>query len=209
MPLVAVLFVILHQETLQKNFVKLTKSTASVLETSHWVDELIKCCLTALNRHKEIILVIERNDHLKNLIHAPYFIYAELKRDVFDILLEKHAAGDDFMIWINQQGKLVSINSTWRTNLDEAWISKEAEHMHIWKQQALYITAKTDAIVFKVTPLSRSFDLIVQGKIIEGINAEQAATFLRKNLLAPRDKTKQASASPAGNQQEMHKEKAL
>lgn len=207
MPLVAVLFVILHQETLQKNFVKLTKSTASALETSHWVDELIKCCLTALNRHKEIILVIERNDHLKNLIHAPYFIYAELKRDVFDILLEKHAAGDDFMIWINQQGKLVSINSTWRTNLDEAWISKEAEHMHIWKQQALYITAKTDAIVFKVTPLSRSFDLITQGKIIEGINVEQAATFLRKNLLAPRDKTK--PAAPQRTDTSPHKEQTL
>ena len=95
----------------------------------------------------------------------------------------KHAAGNDFMIWINQQGKLVSINSTWRTNLDEAWISKEAENMHIWKQQALYITAKTDALIFKVNPLTRSFDLVNEGKIIEGINAEQISSFLKNNLV--------------------------
>lgn len=199
MPLVAVLFVILHAETLQKNFVKLSKSTATLPETTHWVDELITCCLTALNRHKEIILVIERNDALKNLIHAPYFIYAELKRDVFDILLDKHTPGNDFMIWINQQGKLVSINSTWRTNLDEAWISKEAENMHIWKQQALYITAKTDALIFKVSPLTRSFDLVTQGKIVEGIHAQQAALFLKKNLIAPREKIKPATAVQGGS----------
>ncbi len=195
-PFVAMLFILLHHETLQKHFVKLAKGPVSLQETHHWVDELIKCCLLALNRHKEIILVIERNDLLKTLIHAPYFIYAELKRDVFDILLEKQIGGNDYMIWINQQGKLVAINSTWRTQIDDTWLSTEAAHMHTWKQQAIFITAKTDALMFKVNPLTRSFDLITQGKIVEGIHAEQLATFMKKNLVMTKKVVRQKAIDP-------------
>ena len=172
----------MHQETLQKNFVNLTKGAPGVLGESHWVDELIKCCLMALNRHREIVLVIERNDQLKSLIHAPYFIYAELKKDVFDILLEKHIADKDYMMWINQQGKLVAINCSWRTHLDETWISKDAQNMHQWMQSALFITSRTDALMLKVNPLTRSFDLVMGGKILEGMNAEQTSSFMKKNL---------------------------
>jgi hypothetical protein len=183
-PVIALLFIIIHQETLQKNFIKLSKAPLSTYETSHWVDELLKCCLMALNRHKEIVLVIERNDSLKSLIQAPYYIYAELKKDVFDILLDKHITGTEYMIWINQQGKLVAINASWRSQLDDTWISKEAEHMHTWKQHGLFITDKTDALMFKVNPLTRSFDLATQGRIIETMNAEQASAFMKKNLVA-------------------------
>lgn len=159
-PIVALIFIILHQETLQKNFVHIIQAAPKVPSAHHWVDELVKCCLMALNRHREIILIIEKNDQLKNLIHAPYFIYAELKKDVFDILLEKHITGNDYMVWINHQGKLVAINCTWKTHLDSTWVSSEALHMHPWKQHALFITSKTDALMIKVNPLMRSFDII-------------------------------------------------
>ena len=182
-PVVALIFIIMHQETLQKNFVYLTKGSTKAIDTNHWVDEFIKCCLTALNKHKEIVLVIERSDHLKSLIHAPNFIYAELKKDVFDILLEKHHPTHDYMIWINQQGKLVAINCTWRTQIDETWMRKEVQNMHAWKQTALFITSKTDALMLKVNPLTPSFDLVSQGKVVEEVDAmEQTSNFLKKYL---------------------------
>ena len=85
-PAIAMLFIILHQETLQKNFITLSNPPVPFKDQSTWIDELIKCTFTALNKHKDIILILERNDPLKNLIHAPYFIYAELKKDVFEIV---------------------------------------------------------------------------------------------------------------------------
>ncbi|MBA3752460.1 hypothetical protein H0X06_06790, partial [Candidatus Dependentiae bacterium] len=145
--------------------------------------------LSALNRRKEIIIVIERNDVMKSLLHAPYFIYAELKKDIFDILLEKHRAENDYILWINQQGKLVAINSFWITHLDETWISAEAKNMHTWKQYGLFITSKTDVLMLKVNPLTRSFDFIVQGTIKEGMSAEHTAQFLKKNLSPLKEKT--------------------
>lgn len=182
-PAIAMLFIILHQETLQKNFITLSNPAVPLKEQQDWVDELIMCALMALNRHKDIIIVLERNDPLKSVIHAPYFIYAELKKDVFEILLEKQMVGNDYMIWISQQGKIVSINSSWKTQLDEEWISQEAEHMHVWKQQALYVTRKTDAVTVKVNPISRSFDVVSKGGIIEGMSAEAVTNYLKKNLI--------------------------
>ncbi len=196
-PAIAMLFIILHQETLQKNFITLSNPAVPLKEQGNWIDELIKCTLTALNKHKDIILVLERNDSLKNLIHSPYFIYAELKKDVFEILLEKQIPGNDYMIWINQQGKIVSINSAWKTQLDEDWISQEAEHMHVWKQQALYITSKTDALALKINPLSRSFDIVSQGGIVEGMTADAVTTYLKKQLLQGSRKEKVAIAKHA------------
>ncbi len=185
-PALAMVFIILHQETLQKNFITLSNPAIPLDDKGHWINELVSCSLTALNRHKDIILVLERNDHLKSIIHAPYFIYAELKRDVFEILLEKQMVGNEHMMWINQQGKIVSINSSWKTQLDEDWLGQQAETMHVWKQQALFITGKTDALVLKINPLSRSFDVINQGKIVEGMNAEAITTYLKKNLSRPK-----------------------
>jgi len=179
----------MHQETLQKNFIAFSATQKNSLPEAHWVDELIKCCLMALNRHREIILIIERNDPLKTLIHAPYFIYAELKKDVFDILLEKHIADNEYMMWINQQGKLVAINCSWKTHLDEAWISKDVQHMHQWKQNALFITSKTDALMLKVNPFTRSFDIVMSGKLLESMNAEYTSAFMKKNLALIKIKT--------------------
>ncbi|MBA3752183.1 hypothetical protein H0X06_05345, partial [Candidatus Dependentiae bacterium] len=45
-PLVALFFIIIHQETLQKNFVKLSVKPADLLEQNHWIDELMQCCLS-------------------------------------------------------------------------------------------------------------------------------------------------------------------
>ncbi len=199
-PAIAMLFIILHQETLQKNFITLSNPATPLKDQSTWIDELIKCTLTALNKHKDIILVLERNDPLKNLIHAPYFIYAELKKDVFEILLEKQAAGNDYMIWINQQGKIVSINSCWKTQLDEDWISQDAEHMHVWKQQALYFSSKTDALALKINPVSRSFDVVSQGRIVEGMTADAVTTYLKKQLLQGSRKEKVAIVQPQASQ---------
>jgi hypothetical protein len=186
LPIICVLFILFHQETLQKQFITINKKNSEPEETDTWIDEIVKSCLIALNKQREMILIIERADLLRNLINTPYFIYAELKKDIFEILLDKHSAAHDHMIWINQQGKLVAINATWRSIIDEAWITKEIEHLSPWKQQALYITSKTDAFICKINPVSRNFDLVVQGKLVEGITAEQFAIFLQKNLSSKR-----------------------
>jgi DNA integrity scanning protein DisA with diadenylate cyclase activity len=185
-PCAFILFIVLHQETLQRNFVMFRRAPKGLQELSSWTDELMRGCLTALNNNKELVIVIERNDSLKNVLYTPCLFYADLKKDIFDILVEKHICSHDYMLWVTHEGKLAAINASWRINLDEEWITQEAQALHKWKQDGIFISSKTDALIFKVKPLTRSFDLIMQGKIAEDISSEQLLAILQRNTVKPK-----------------------
>lgn len=192
-PLALMLFIVLHQETLQRNFVMFKRAQKPQEFSSHWIDELMRGSLTALNNNKELVIVVERNDNLKNILYAPCLFYADLKKDIFDILIEKHICTNDYLVWVTQEGKLVAINAAWRINLDEEWITQEAQALHKWKQDAIFVSSKTDAIIFKVNVLSRTFNLVMQGKIAEEISSEQLLAILQRNILG----TKIRGSEPA------------
>ncbi|MBA3954022.1 hypothetical protein H0X48_01765 [Candidatus Dependentiae bacterium] len=177
-PVVLTLFILVHQETLQKNFVVLKKMQKTPKEDIHWIDELMKILLNAVNNKKDIIGVIERCDSLQDILKAPYSFYADIKKDAFDILLEKHSYTQEHLLWLNQEGKLIATNASWQLELNDEWISPDVLALAKWKQDAIFITSKTDALVFKVNSLARTFDLIVQGKLIEHNDAQQTLLLL-------------------------------
>jgi DNA integrity scanning protein DisA with diadenylate cyclase activity len=195
-PLVLMLFIVLHQETLQRNFIMFKRpATQNSLELS-WTDELIRSCLTALNNKKELLVLIERNDSLKNLLYAPCLFHADLKKDIFDILAEKHTPTNDYMVWVTHEGKLVAINTSWRINVDEEWVTEEAAALHKWKQDSIFISSKTDALIFKVKPLTRTFDLIMQGKLAEDLSSEQLLAILQRKSTKSRHPAREVSVIP-------------
>ncbi len=197
-PLALMLFIVLHQETLQRNFVMFKKAQKPQEFSSHWIDELMRGSLTALNNNKELVIVVERNDSLKNILYAPCLFYADLKKDIFDILIEKHLCTNDYLVWVTQEGKLVAINAAWRINLDEEWITQEAQALHKWKQDAIFVSSKTDAIIFKVNILSRTFNLAMQGKIAEEISSEQLLAILQRNILGTKTRNTEPSVTVVG-----------
>jgi hypothetical protein len=180
-PIALVIFMILHQELLQKNFITLQRVTIPENEFD-WFEELTRSCLTALNSNREIICVIERHDSLKNIITTPCHFYADFKKDIFDILLEKQIQGPYAFMWFNQEGKIVGINAYWNFKIDEEWITPEAQTVHKWKQDALFISSKTDALIFKITPLTRTFDIVTHGKLLEEIPSHQAFTIMQRYI---------------------------
>jgi DNA integrity scanning protein DisA with diadenylate cyclase activity len=188
-PLAIILFIILHQETLQKNFVMLKKVHKKRTPEFHWIDELMKILLNAINSNREIVGVIERSDNLNDIIDAPYTLYADIQKEAFDILSEKQSHTKNGLLWLNQEGKLIAFNARWRLELCEEWISYDVITLPKWKQDAIFITSKTDALIFKINPLSRTFDLIVQGKLIEKNDAQQTLLLLYA-YLAPKNNTK-------------------
>lgn len=190
-PLAIIIFIILHQNSLQKNFVMLKKVSATPSYNINWLEEFIRSCLSALNNNKEFICVIERSDQLQNTIKAPCIFYADFKKDIFDILIEKHTCKNTHLIWINHEGKIVAINATLDINISQEWMSTQADTLAKWKQDGIFISSKTDAIIIRVNPLTRTFDIIIKGKIVEGINTDQAFAVLQYNL----DKTKNNKTS--------------
>lgn len=176
-------FIILHQETLQRNFIMLKRITKPVQEPTQWIDELMKLCLNALNNKKELICVIERTDSLRDLLETPGTFYADIKKETIELLLEKQVCNQQKFVWLNQEGKLLAINAHWKVHLHKEWISDDGQALAQWKQDALFITSKTDALLFKINILSRSFDIINNGVLHEHNDAHQTAILLRKSII--------------------------
>lgn len=179
-PLALVLSIIMHQHTLQKNMIAY-KTIKPEQETSYsWLDELMRSVLGELNKDKEIICIIERNDSLREFLGAPYSLNADLKKSVLEMLFNHISEASSTMLWINQAGKIIAINAYVKTPPDPDWISSDIKHMPSIKQDVLFLTSKTDAIVVCTSSRSRTFECIVEGKDIKDLSAAHALNFLKR-----------------------------
>lgn len=181
-PIVILIFITIHQETLQKNFILLRKFKYPNSAISDWPEELIKISLNALNKNKEIIFVIEKHDSLDTIINSPFKFHADLQKDILDILIDKHICSPNYFIWLTHEGKLTAINGTWNFNLDQNWINSDLQLMHKWKQDGIFVTSKTDALIFRINPTTRTFDIVIQGKLLESIAPQDMLIILKRNL---------------------------
>lgn len=178
-PAIIMLFLMMHQEQLQKNFVALRSLTPSRSPSPDWLEQLIRSCLVAVNNNKALICVIERKDSLQDFLTSPFIFNAELHSATFDMLITGNAYDDSTLIWLNDHGVLRGINATWNAPKDEIWKS-DASELPAWQHDALFFTAKTDAITIGIDPKHRTFTIITRGKRFENIAAHNALKFVKK-----------------------------
>lgn len=176
-PLLTILALLFHQKTLQKNFVLLINSDGKKTNVN-WLDELVKCTLIGLNANKETVYVIQCFNKLNLLIRAPSIFNADLSTDIFQILLSKHPNSPNYLIWLDKDGKLIATNANWTIEKNDEWLSSEIRELPAWKQNAVIISSKSDAIIFKSNVQTRSFDLITKGKQFQNLNTEQLYNLL-------------------------------
>lgn len=190
-PIILLMFIILHQSILQKNFVTLKKVNLE-REPNNWFDELIRACLSALNNNKDILCVIERSDSICDFVQSSCLFYADLKKEIFETLINSQAnfSKEDNFIWLNNIGKIVAVKANWNFSIDTEWFNKEVSTLPKWKQDCIIATNHTDAIAFKITPLSRTIDIFIQGKIIESVSPQQAFAIISKYLFNETTKEK-------------------
>jgi len=183
-PATLMLFILFHQEALQKNFVML-RNTAPLKEANlrvDWLETLIGTCLTAANNNTSIYCVIEHKDSITNIISAGLPLYADLQKNLLSMLLESDTFEQNKLLWINSHGRLLGLNAQWNVQLEESWMQDSVKSFDSWQQDALFFTAKTDAIVFKLCQKTRNFDIVAQGKIFNKINAALALKTIEKYL---------------------------
>lgn len=177
-PVALIIFIILHQKTLQRNFITLKNILPSISQKEDWVESLIRCSLIAMNNNKEFLCVIERKDSLLDLINTAFFIDTPLNKGLLNLLLENNSIDTDKLVWITQTGSLRAINAQWKLNEDNLLCIKN--RFPSWKQEAAFISSKTDAIILKATPKNRLFDVIVQEKQFEQISTAMVIKLIKK-----------------------------
>lgn len=180
-PVALLLFIVLHEKTLQRNLVTLCSITPARIEHQDWLDTLLSSSLTAINANKTITVVIEHADALDHFISTSFIINADMNKNILDILISSTSYDEHKMIWVNTSGTIRGINATWNNG-------KELQ---------------SDAIVFSAHPISRNFAVIIAGKEIKNLSAHHVHTIIKKQLSSP------SSSHPKGAYRETKAENTL
>ncbi len=182
-PVMIIFFLLMHQETLQKNFVALRNITPAKLANSQWLDTLVRTCLVAINNNKEVMCVIEQHDNLTDFIDTSLTMHTDLNKDLLNMMLASETFDATKMIWLNTNGHVLGVNSTWKNQPRDEALSDDVKKLEPWKQDALFFTNKTDALVFKVDPKSRTFDIVVSGKTYDNISSNHTLKMIKKHVI--------------------------
>lgn len=168
-PVALLLFIVMHEKTLQRNLVTLCAITPARMEHEDWLDTLLSSSLAIINTNKSITVVIEHKDTLNYFLTAPFIINADMVKNVLDIFLSSASYDEQKMIWIDTSGKIRGINVTWNHHTEK-------------KEDALFYTTQSDAIVCNAHPISRTFTLIMRGKETKNLSAHHVRTMIKKQL---------------------------
>lgn len=181
-PLIFLLMVIIHQNILQRNFISM-KKTIPALKNSEYVEELIRAGLSTLNKNKIFYCVLEHAYELKPFIAADFFLKTEINQMHISYLLDNPNFDEKKFLWCSTQGYILATNAQWKIHHTQSSVELPSYRQNQWKEDALLITAKTDAYVIKGNPSSRLFDLVSNGRIHEQLSAPQIVQLLKKYLI--------------------------
>ena len=182
-PVITMLFILIHQELLQRNFITLhTIKPQNNSSNADWIKPLIQACLRARGNNKNVRILIENQASLASFIHTEFFVHAPIQHQLLNTLLESTSYDSEKMVWLNQNGTIIAINCRWSINVNETWMSEELKGKDPWLADALLFTSKTDALAFSCSDETDSFTIVAQGKLIEQAYAPDALRIISHYL---------------------------
>lgn len=178
-PVVAILFVVMHQRTLQKNFVALRNLTPATTEAAtSWLETLMQTCITCIDNQQEVTCIIEMRESLETMLTTSYTLHAPIKKELLDIVVTSGSFDNKKMVWLNAQGYVLGLNASWIAQHGDD-ISVTHDAYYAWKTEALFFTSATDALIIRALPSSRSFTLVINGTVHEHLRAPVALAQIK------------------------------
>ena len=181
-PVALIFLVVIHQEILQKNFVALKNYVPAKVASTDWLETLIRSSLIAINNNQSIRCIIESTDNMQQFLNTPLVLHADIKQELLDIIFSSPSYTQNTLIWLNANGIIKGINAHWQMEYDDDWLAHDMHNLEKWKQDALFFSHKTDALIFNITPESRTFELIAGGKIFNNVSAPHVMYMIKKHL---------------------------
>lgn len=181
-PAAIMLFFMLHQRELQKNFVTF-QNIKPKFKNLDWIDIILRAAVTAMDNNKQFLCLIEGKDSLKGFINTSLRADSELNESLIDVLIKSPLFSQEKIVWVSN-GKLLAINAEWDLESKKVWVAEKSK-LEEWKQNGILFSSKTDAIIFKAYPGKRCFDIIAKGKISECVTVNNGLSiinqYVRKN----------------------------
>src|SRR5207249_1999624 len=122
-PILGTLFIILHQVTLQRNFVALKHNTRTHdTPCSSWLEILVAGSLQLLNRNVPVFYILERTDSVRELVQTSLIINAPMSKELLNFIYTNNPTNSNLMTWISNNGRIQALNCSWKasvTNTDK------------------------------------------------------------------------------------------
>lgn len=179
-PVIAICSIIMHQTTLQKQYVMLKNPQSVTSTTENWIEQLLRINLQAMHTGIRLHCIIEQSDSLRSVLFSPIELNTPLHSNILEMLIKAPTFKSDQLIWLNAQGILIGVNAQWHNAAAQHGPSHPPQSTTI--QEALLYTAHTDALFFSSDPVTNSFTSIVGGKIHNTISAHTLLISIKKYL---------------------------
>ena len=182
-PITLMCLIVLHKETLQKNFISLHALHHPEPTQEPWQELLVRTALASMSNDQNFSCIIEKKYDLQTILETNQYLHAPVTLTLLTLITKQNTLEPNKLIWLTETGELKAINTSWKKNSLETWLSQEAQELDSNKQNALFFTTKTDAIFLSLDAYSRTFTLIQAGKILEKLSAPAVLTILKHNYM--------------------------
>jgi len=181
-PAAVCLFVLFHQETLQRNFVAMKQRVPQQGAFEGSIEVLMRCMLIALNKKQEVSVLIEYNDKLDEFVDCSYTINSPLNHDLLTLLLESPSIDQKKMIWITHAGIIRGINTTWHDSFAHTSPIGATQLLSSRDLNEWY-TSKTDSLTLELDPIARTFAVTAHGNTNPQVTSNQVLQIIKKHNL--------------------------
>ncbi len=180
-PVVIMLFILFHQETLQRNMIALKNIQLNAPVQHDWLEIIIRHMLKLLNEKKSLLLLLENSDALSNYLISAYPLHAHITDGICNLLFEKELYDPISMLWIRTDGTIRGINCVWKAS----WHPSQYKDPNAWIDDAVAYTTKTDATIVQLLPESHTCTVAINGTIHEQISMDHLAQLIKQHIKYP------------------------
>lgn len=178
-PAAILLFITIHQKTLQKNFITFKKVIPAETAATNWDEILIRECLVIANNNKEVSCIIEQRDAIAPFLESSTPLQAPLDHAALALITASPLYQEQDMLIISADGQLSAVNASWKSPALSPWLSGDL----LSEQTSLFYSTHFDCIALSISPKKRLFSLVFNGKKHDNLSASQALALLRKQVL--------------------------
>lgn len=205
-PAALCLFILFHQETLQRNFIAFKQGNLQTIAISDSFETLMRSILIALNNKQEITVLLEYNDQLDDFLACDTLINSPMNHDLLELLFKSPSFDTQKMLWISHTGIIRGINVTWHHESTSKFSTGAtqiltSENLHEW------YTNKTDCLIFTLDPATRTFTIFAHGMSKKNLSSHHILQMIKKHNLNVSDTKKKEGVVHGKTQKTSHQQR--
>lgn len=192
-PLLICSLLILHQERIQKNVIASHKRVQKPekFPSPHWIDILVKECLRASMHNNTIHILIQRTDHIEDLIEIPIHLNTPINESLWTFLMNAITYSPHTCLLLQDQGTVLGLNVEWA----------QLHGTIDWYSFSRNITTHNDTITLSCDQASMLFHITAQGKTLHNISATELTRILKNMIIKSSKETHENEFIAAQSQQ--------